>query len=160
MDLKINNLSRNLFKNKSQSIENKANKSNHTNPFGVSFKGNMLTSDVFEAPQISKRADIIEKVSNRSKMVTSAIVGSINNFSEAMSTRLNSVVSFGRRMKNNAINMWKETNNIHLVLNIKDIKEILNSKISVINYSVGNLKKRAPEELGLMWEKALVKVRV
>lgn len=101
-NMSIKNISQNIFRNSPSKVQN-----NQTNPFGVSFKGNVLTADVFEkiSNRTSNKNNLIEKVSNRSKMVTSAIVGSINDINSQISARLDSIVSFGRRLKENALSI-------------------------------------------------------
>lgn len=113
----------------------RATEQNHTNPFGVSFKGNMVTADVFT----STTPKLAEKVSNKGRMVVSAIVGSMNDFNSAMSARLNSVVSFGRRIKENATILWDKANNIEIHF---DFMNTITTKMSEINrYGVENLRR-------------------
>lgn len=124
----------------------RATEQNHTNPFGVSFKGNMVTADVFK----STTPKLAEKVSNKGRMVVSAIVGSMNDFSSAMSARLNSVVSFGRRIKENATILWDKANNTKIPLNFMDA---IITKMSEMNrYGVENLRKNnaVPELEGIL----------
>lgn len=96
--MEIKSISAKIFKTASKNTEDSCNQ---TNPFGVNFKGNIISADVFETAQKTNLvSNWSEKI--RSKMASSAIVGSIGDMSAAISSRLDSVVSFGRRMKENA----------------------------------------------------------
>lgn len=125
--LSINNISKNFFK-PAQSTHQKV-ESNQTNPFGVSFKGNVLTADVFETKKNSKisftgaSANLISKAANKSRMLSSAVVGSINNFGSAIGTRLNTIVNHGRRMGEKVSNLWKQAQSIEININPKAIIE-------------------------------------
>lgn len=145
--LSINGISKNFFKTSTQKTE-KTENSNHTNPFGVSFKGNVLTADVFDKKE---ETNLIERAKNKSKMVMSAAVGSINNFGSAIGARLNSVVSFGNRIKENVAGAWQQANNIEIAFDMVSMKDFLNKPISFGNsYSVTNLQKRPVADLEAM----------
>lgn len=128
---------------------------NQTNPFGVNFKGNIITADVFTKamPEGSK---LIERVSNRSKMLTSAIVGSISSMNSSISSRLNSIVSFGRRMRDNVSNAWNLANNIEIHVNVPNMVNSLKERISSANaYSVSRLSRSSVEDLAGIFEDEL-----
>lgn len=114
--MEIKSISKKIFKAAPNRIESN---SNQTNPFGVNFKGKMITADVFE-PAVNK-SSLAEKVSSKSKMVASAIVGSINDVNQAISKRLNSIVDFGKRIKENT------------AANISNVKDNLSKAWSYIN---------------------------
>lgn len=139
--LSINNISKNFFRTTALKKVDK----NHTNPFGVSFKGNVLTADVF---QTATKTNLIQKASNKSKMLTSTIVGSINNFGSSISTRLNSVIEFGNRIKHNASEFWKKAQETEINFDMSKISTRL-KKINLLNadYSVKSLVKRPVSEL-------------
>lgn len=76
---------------------------NQTNPFGLSFKGNVIQADVFEMSkerQINKEG-LKEKLINKGKTYASTIVGSINSFNNGLKSRFNNVISFGKRITKN-----------------------------------------------------------
>lgn len=156
--MEIKSISKNLFRTSPNKIENSGS---HTNPFGVNFKGNMISADVFETATKSNMAsDLMERVSNRSKMVVSAIVGSINSVNQNISSRLNSVVSFGRRIKENAANLCKYLNETKLTINIglseKTSNDLFRMDLwSQGAYSINKLKKRPVSELESMLEEAV-----
>lgn len=156
--MEIKSISKKIFRTTPNKIESN---SAQTNPFGVNFKGNMISADVFETTAKSNAAlNLVEKVSNRSKMVISTIVGSINSVNQNISSRLNSVVSFGRRIKENAANICKYLNETKLVVNI-DLSEKQASDLFKLDfwsqgaYSVNSLKKRTTSELQNMLEEAI-----
>lgn len=138
------NISKNIFRTKT--VEKTQGAS--TNPFGVSFKGNVLTADVFE----TKRPSIAARVSNRSKLITSAIVGSINNVNNSISQRLNSIVSFGNRIKQNTMDTLDRARNFDLTAHWVNTGSILKSKLPSFtnDYSVRKLSKLGVTDLEAM----------
>jgi len=129
--------------------------SHQTNPFGVNFKGNIITADVFSkaAPQGS---DLVGRVLNRSKMLTSAIVGSINSVNSSMSSRLNSIVSFGRRMKENVSNAWTLAKNIEIHVDMPNMINSMKERISARReYSVERLSRCSVDDLATRFEDEL-----
>jgi len=130
----------NVFKQSSKSVEkneNRENRANHTNPFGVNFKGNIINADVFESSEKGQSENRVNK------FVDSIRVGSMNAFS-SISNRLNSVVSFGRRIKSDVSNMWQQANNIEITLGVPTFRGWSDSLKEKFNnpYSVDNLQKR------------------
>ncbi len=82
---------------------------NNTNPFAAtSFKGNVLTADVFESS--TKKNDITPS----EKLKASALVGSISGYGEKFQHIINSVISFGNRVKENVVNGWNKMNSIEI----------------------------------------------
>ena len=69
-----------------------------TNPFGVSFKGNVIQADVFES---ASKSNIAQNITEKSKLFASAVVSGINNFNESFKSRMNSMVSFGKKITTN-----------------------------------------------------------
>lgn len=141
--MKIQNISQKIFKT------NEASQSNQTNPFGVNFKGNIISADVFE----KKESDLNETKSKR-KIFESAVVGSINSFNSAVARRLNSVVSFGRRIKETTADLWAQANNI-------DMKDFLSERMPSFGgtYTVNNLKKRPVADLESMFNDELTSLQ-
>ncbi len=85
-----------------------ATQRNSSNPFAASsFKGNVLTADVFESS--TKKDDQIDFTG---KLKASALVGSISGIGEKFQNMINSVVSFGNRMKENVVNGWNKLNEL------------------------------------------------
>ena len=111
--------------------------SNSTNPFAASsFKGNVLTADVFESS--SKTAD---QPSFTGKLKASALVGSISGIGEKFQNMINSVVAFGNRMKENVVNGWNKLNNIEISFTPAKEKAVsmFNSMKDTLNTSVSDL---------------------
>lgn len=87
-----------------------ATQRNSSNPFAASsFKGNVLTADVFESS--TKKND---QINFTGKLKASALVGSISGIGEKFQNMINSVVSFGNRMKENVVNGWNKLNGIEI----------------------------------------------
>ncbi len=82
---------------------------NSSNPFAASsFKGNVLTADVFES---SKKAD---QPSFTGKLKASALVGSISGIGEKFHNIIESAIAFGNRMKENVVNGWNKLNEMEI----------------------------------------------
>ena len=78
---------------------------NSSNPFAASsFKGNVLTADVFESS--SKKSN--NNINFTGKLKASALVGSISGFGEKFQNIIKSVVDFGNRAKDYATNCWNK----------------------------------------------------
>ena len=75
----LGNFGANIFKTKtdSQNIQETTNISKASNPFGVSFKGNVIHADVFESTKIENNESIATKAANKGKLFVSALVGNI-----------------------------------------------------------------------------------
>jgi len=127
----------------------------HSNPFGINFKGNVLTSDVFEttrakeAKTTSNPFEAFTKISNKSKMVASAIVGGMNSFNEAFRSRVNSVVAFGRQVRDNIASSWERAKNTEITIDFKGMADAISSRFNN-TYSVNNLLKRPVDDLSTM----------
>ena len=139
--LSINKISQSFIKAKPQKIEG-----HQTNPFGVSFKGNVLTADVF---QKAGGENLVRRISNKSKMLSSVVVGSINKINSAIGTRLNSVVSFGNRIRENVSGLWNQAKNIEITFDMAGIGHTLMSKLPEMSNrnSINNLSKLPVGEL-------------
>lgn len=93
-NLSIPSIRERLF-NTSKHEQTTQRNSNSTNPFAASsFKGNVLTADVFESS--SKKA---EQPSFTGKLKASALVGSISGIGEKFHNMIESAKAFGNRMK-------------------------------------------------------------
>ena len=90
--MKITNTKLDLFRPLSKQERQEV----HSNPFGINFKGNVLAADVFESSKAKEtnatKSNPFEKITGKSKMVASAVVGSMNSFNEAFRTRINSII--------------------------------------------------------------------
>lgn len=112
---------------------------NSSNPFAAtSFKGNVLTADVFESS--AKKNDITPN----EKLKASALVGSISGYGEKFQHMINSVISFGNRVKENVVNGWNKLNSIEISFAparevmgaaYNSVKDTLNTPMSEIFYT-------------------------
>lgn len=130
----------------SASAEQKRTYANASNPFSAtSFKGNVLTADVFET-----------KATKKNKLTYSALVGSINDAFPTFRKGIESVVAFGNRMKegiSSACHKINEIANTEITIDFKGAGQAMKASWdSMINkYSVNNLYNRHSEaELGEM----------
>lgn len=121
--MEIKSISKKIFRETPQKIENN---SAHTNPFGVNFKGNMISADVFETskPKVSfKGTELAGKIAEktagaRRRLQESALVGSLGNVSKAISTRLNTVAEFGKKVGESAVRAWNYVTTYNLKLEL------------------------------------------
>lgn len=96
-----------------------------SNPFaGTSFKGNVLTADVFE----TKKPSITEKVTSKSKLMYSALVGSIAGFGQRINSGVESIVSFCGRMRDGVAGFWNKMNDIEISLDLTDAGKAIKSR--------------------------------
>ena len=126
----------------------------HSNPFGINFKGNVLAADVFESSKAKEAKESTSnpfaQMSNKSKMVASAVVGSMNSFNEAFRSRINSIISFGRQVKETIASSWEKAKNTEITLDFKGLVESVSSKFNN-QYSVNNLLKQPVDDLSAMF---------
>ena len=98
---------------------------NSSNPFAASsFKGNVLTADVFESS--SKKSN--NNINFTGKLKASALVGSISGFGEKFQNIIKSVVDFGNRAKDYATNCWNKLNSVEIMG--MSISDLVSSKTS------------------------------
>lgn len=117
---------------------------NSSNPFAAaSFKGNVLTADVFESSAKQSQPAFT------GKLKSSALVGSISGIGEKFQNIINSVAEFGTRIKENVVNGWNKLNEIEISFNplkekmssaYNSVKEVLNTPMSEMMSSGINAK--------------------
>jgi len=108
-----------------------------TNPFAASsFKGNVLTADVFESSVKNNQPAFTGKT----KLMASALVGNISNLGSRINAGIESVVAFGNRMKESVVNIWNRIDSIKLEDSVKSLFEP-----GIINKNT--IAKMQPEQL-------------
>ncbi len=119
-----------------------------SNPFGINFKGNVYAADVFESSKAQSAANnnILNKASEKAKMFTSSIVGGINSFNNSLKSRFNSIISFGKQVKDNIAQSWENAKNTNIEFDFKGLKNYISSKFDY-SYSVSNLQKKPVAQL-------------
>ena len=117
-----------------------------TNPFGVSFKGNVIQADVFES---AKKAASNVGIAERGKLFASAVISGINSFNEAFKSRINSIISFGKKVTTDFFNTIERIGNTEISL---DMSGIANRLFPDRQYSVKNLAAKPVAELKTMWQ--------
>lgn len=147
--MEIKSISQKIFRTAPEKTQ-----ANHTNPFGVNFKGNMINADVFDVSFEGSKENLVKKaangISNRVNKLKDAMnIGSINSF---VSSRLESVTNFGKRIKASAVNAWNNLNESVLRLDIDKVGSRIKSSLSIQNYSKNHLKKNPLEDLSGMME--------
>ena len=142
----IGSISKNILKLKAPKAKEQ-HQNNASNPFGLSFKGKMITADVFKKAETEDSIRLTRRIANRSKLISSTIVGSISDFASGISSRLNSVANFGRRIKNNITEAWNKAKNTEISFGMLDVKNLIKTHITD---SKENLSRRPVNELEMM----------
>lgn len=124
---------------------------NSSNPFAASsFKGNVLTADVFESSN--------KKVNNTpnftGKLKASALVGSISGIGEKFQHMINSVVEFGNRIKEKAISMYNSTKEV-LGTSVTDLISSKTSARSVAKMEDMTMARQMMSDSVAAWEAAV-----
>ena len=131
---------------KSARTESKTNTQGHSsNPFGISFKGNVIQADIFQTT--ANRENLGTTLHERGRVFVSAVVGNINSFNNAIKSRLNTVVSFGRQVKDNVANWWEMAKNTEITFDMNGMSRFISEKFQTNPYGVNNLLKRPVNEL-------------
>mgnify|MGYP002765185036 CR=1 FL=1 len=108
---------------------------NSSNPFAASsFKGNVLTADVFESS--AKKSN--NNINFTGKLKASALVGSISGIGEKFQHAIDSVVAFGNRIKENVVNGWNKLNSSFTPAKNKAVS-MYNSAKEILGTSVTDL---------------------
>ena len=118
-----------------------------SNPFAAtSFKGNVLTADVFETK---------DKPSFTGKLKASALVSSISNIGAKIRSGIESVAEFGKKVKDSVIGGWNKLNEIEISIAnpVKTFKESWNAMQD--NMIVNNFVKKEPAQLETMLKNEL-----
>ena len=146
--MQIGKISLHTTKAAQQNAEKTNNISNKlsTNPFGVSFKGNVIQADVFES---AKKNLSGSNIAEKGKLFASAVVSGINNFNEAFKSRMNSIVSFGKKITTSVFDTIEKIGNTEISLDMSGIK---NKLFPDKQYSVKNLANKSVDELRTLWE--------
>lgn len=138
-DLSISGIRERIFNN----TKHEHTVARSSNPFAVtSFKGNVLTADVF-APEKENKKEKSSGLSFTGKLKASALVGSLASAGSKWSEAVESLGAFCNRMKNGVADFWQSCKNYEISFDFiskagKDIK----SKIgSVMNTDVTNIFK-------------------
>ncbi len=144
--MEIRSISQKIFKSGQNSkVENN---SRQTNPFGVNFQGNIIKADVFERSE----AKLGQKIAQKGKMLSSAIVGSINSVNKAISQRLDSVVRVGKNLRQNVLkagervsSLWAQAKSIEISLGMPKMRDLA---LIPNEYNITRLSKKEPSALG------------
>ena len=144
--MEIRSISQKIFKSGQNSkVENN---SRQTNPFGVNFQGNIIKADVFERSE----AKLGQKIAQKGKMLSSAIVGSINSVNKAISQRLDSVVRVGKNLRQNVLkagervsSLWAQAKSIEISLGMPKMRDLA---LIQNEYNITRLSKKEPSALG------------
>jgi len=93
-----------------------------SNPFAqTSFKGNVLTADVFVSENTKSTNN--NGISFTGKLKASALVGSIAGVGNKIQQGIESVAAFGNRIKNNVVNCWDKLS--HTEITFEPAKQAL-----------------------------------
>ena len=160
--ISIKNSAVNIFRTAGTTTKQQETK--HSNPFGLSFKGNVLQADVFSSskPKTENKESFFGKVADKTRAFKSAVVGGINNFNTELNTRfnngINKIVSFGKKIGHNTKEIWRKANETNIVWDFSGLSESFKNfgkTKEVDKYSVTELVKRPVGELESMLKEEL-----
>ena len=126
--------------------QNKANVANHTNPF-ASFRGNIITADVFEKAKKVSIFNLNQDVFQREIFPVEKVTSSFHRVSDKISAQWNSVVNFGRNIGQHSRSAFDFLKNSKIVFDFSNPKNFVSLDLSNNTYSVKNLMKRNVSEL-------------
>ena len=118
-----------------------------SNPFAASsFKGNVLTADVFES---SKQATAQAK----DKLTYSTLVGSLANIGNRFQQGIESVIAFGNRMKEGITNFWNMMKTTEV--SFEPAKKALNTEITFdpVKKAMGTAAESIKENFSRIFDK-------
>lgn len=111
----------------------KDNEQKHTNPFGLSFKGNVLQADVFSTSKTktNEGTGLTSQIAQKGRAVKSAVIGGINNFNTELKTRFNNginrIVSFGKKIGEGTKAAWQKAKETSFMIDFSGISESFNN---------------------------------
>ena len=133
-------------------IETKTVSKGHvSNPFAPgTFKGNVLTADVFET----------KKPTLKNKLTYSALVGSLGDAFPTFRKGVESVIAFGNRMKEGVVATFRKINeigNMEITIDFAAPVKALKGTFNTIydRYSVAQLRKQDVTTLETMWKEMM-----
>ncbi len=135
MNLSISSIRERIFNN----TTHEKTVARSSNPFAQSsFKGNVLTADVFEAKESKASTPSFGSITSapaKSKLYMSAMVGSINNIgsriSEKFKAGVESISAFSSRVSDGVSNFWNTMKTTEVKLSIvDDIKSAMSNGIN------------------------------
>ena len=145
-------MSKIIFKTSKSGIYTRAESNTNqssTNPFGISFKGKILASDVFVSSQAENKS--MNKMSFKGKLYTSAIVGSLVSAKNIISQRMNQVIDFVRNISGQVEKIWNKLDQIEIMPSLIKSKNTLKPE----EKTVMSLMQYSPQELGSRLTKAI-----
>ena len=102
-NLSISNIRERIFNTSKHEASVQRPASSVSNPFAAStFKGNVLTADVFETSKPKQPA-----FTGATKLKASALVGSLSNLGSRIQAGIENIAAFGRRIKENVTGAWQ-----------------------------------------------------
>ena len=113
-----------------------------TNPFGVSFKGNVIQADVFQSSAKASKE-------GKGRLFASAVVSGINSFNEAFKARMNAIASFGKKITSSIFDTIEKIGNTEIKFNMEGIK---NRLFPDREYNIKHLADKPVSELKTMWK--------
>lgn len=148
--MEVKSISQKIFRTRSEKAQDcEKIQSNHTNPFGVNFKGNIIKMDAIKNADVfdsSLKSELVNRVSGKFNKLKDAMnIGSINSY---LSKRLDPVMNLGRKIKTGAQTVLNNLNETMLRLGVgKGEDNKLNISFGIKNYSVNHKKKQSIEVL-------------
>src|SRR5574344_1953317 len=147
-NLSISKISQRIF----NATKHETTVARSSNPFAKSsFKGNVLTADVFESS-----TNVAKEIAPKNKLALSTFVGAISDLGSKIKAGIESINAFGTRMKENVVNTWNKLNDINVGDVLYDTGKTITTNINKMfeNTSPKALAKRPISELRDMFIEA------
>ena len=117
-----------------------------SNPFGVSFKGNVMQADVFQS---SAGKTAVSGIGEKGRLFAGAVVSGINNFNQSFKARMNAIGAYAKKITSNVFNSIEKFGSTEIKFNIDGIKDRLFPDRS---FEINNLKNTSVSEIALKWK--------
>ncbi len=146
-NLSISNIRERIF-NTSKHEASVARPANSvSNPFAANtFKGNVLTADVFETSKPKEPA-----FTGATKLKASALVGSLTNLGSKIQAGIENIVAFGKRMKEGISNAWQKMRETEI--SFAPLKDAFKGAVS-------NAKENMTNKINSMFDKGITAKQV
>lgn len=124
--------------------ENSASGKLSSNPFGVSFKGNVIQADVFQSSAKKAASGLGEK----GRLFLSAAASGINCFNEAFKARMNAAAAFCKKITSNIFDRLDKIGSTEIKFDAEGIKDKLFPDRS---FEKSRLLNMPVSEIGAKW---------
>lgn len=148
-NLSISNIRERIFNTSKHEASVSRPANSVSNPFAANtFKGNVLTADVFETAKPKEPA-----FTGATKLKASALVGSLSNLGSKIQAGIESIAAFGRRMKEGFSSTWQKLKETEI--SFAPLKEAFKGAVSNAKENMAAAKSNMLNKWNSMFEKGI-----